>query len=392
MMSGEGIAGSDNKITGGNFRGPVLQAGEIQATFQLPAAAPVALAQLPAMAAGFSGREADLAMLAELLNPSGNAGLVLVSAVAGPPGVGKTALAVQAGHAALRQGWYQGGVIFIDLHGYDDQPVEPGQGLDALLRALGVSGDHIPASLDERARLYRSVLADIRHPVLVVADNALSEAQVRPLLPGSGPHRVLVTSRHTLAGLEDARLVDVRILDGDASVSLLDTALRMARPGDSRIARDAQAATRLAVLCGGLPLALQIAAALLKADPLFEVNELADELAEEHQRLKRLHYDDGSSAGGLSVAAAFELSSRKLDQDHARLFRLLPVNTGPDISAASAAVLADTPVREVRQVLAGLVKAHLVEDAPSASRRWRMHDLIRLYAAQVPDDPAEGCG
>ena len=244
----------------------------------------------------------------------------MVSAVAGLPGVGKTALAVQAGHAALQRGWYQGGVIFIDLHGYDDQPVEPGQALDALLRALGVSGDHIPASLDGRVTLYRSALAQISDSVLVFADNASSEAQVRPLLPGIGPHKVLVTSRHTLAGLE-ARLVDVRVLDRDTSVGLLDAALRMGRPGDDRIARDPEAATRLAVLCDGLPLALQIVAALLKADPLLEAGELADELAEEQQRLKRLRYDDGSGPGGLSVAAAFELSFRKLNEDHARLFR-----------------------------------------------------------------------
>jgi tetratricopeptide (TPR) repeat protein len=366
--------------------------GELQEALssmvRIHAAAPVALAQLPAMTAGFTGREADLALLGELLDPWGNEGPVLVSAVAGLPGVGKTALAVQAAYAALRKGWYRGGVVFIDLHGYDDQLVEPGQALDALLRALGVGGDHIPASLDERVTLYRSVLAEISDPVLVVADNASSEAQVGPLLPGIGSHKMLVTSRHTLAGLKDARLVDVRILDKDSSVDLLDAALRTARPGDDRIARDPRAATRLAMLCDGLPLALQIAAALLKADPLFEANELADELAEEHLRLKRLRYDDGSGPGGFSVAAAFELSFRKLDKDHARLFRLLPVNTGPDISVASAAALADMHVGEVRHVLAGLVRAHLVEAAPSASRRWRMHDLIRLYAAQLPDDPA----
>jgi hypothetical protein len=200
-MVGDEPTGLQNVISGGIQIGPVLQGRYIQATFQLPAAAPVALAQLPARTAGFTGREADLAVLAGLLDPEGNTDPVLASAVAGLPGVGKTSLAVEAGHAALQRGWYQGGVLFIDLHGYDDQPVEPGQALDALLPALGVPAEHIPPSLDERAALYRSFLANITDPVLVVADNASSEAQVRPLLPGAGPHKVLVTSRHTLAGL-----------------------------------------------------------------------------------------------------------------------------------------------------------------------------------------------
>ena len=172
----------------------------------------MALAQLPAAGSGFTGRDAELAEMAGLLDPAGDAGPVVVSAVAGLAGVGKTTLAVQAGHAARQAGWFPGGVLFIDLHGYDEAPVEPGQALDALLRALGVPAEHIPPTAEERAGLYRSVLAQISEPVLVIADNASSEAQVRPLLPGPGPHRVMVTSRHTLAGL-GARLLDVTVLD-----------------------------------------------------------------------------------------------------------------------------------------------------------------------------------
>ena len=114
-------------------------------------AAPVALGQLPAATAGFTGRDDELAVLAGLLDPAESAGPVVVSAVAGLAGVGKTALAVQAGHAAVRHGWFRGGVLFIDLHGYDEAPVEPGQALDALLRALGVPAEHIPATPEERA-------------------------------------------------------------------------------------------------------------------------------------------------------------------------------------------------------------------------------------------------
>jgi tetratricopeptide (TPR) repeat protein len=312
----------------------------------------------------------------------------VVSAVAGLAGVGKTTLAVQAGHAALRSGWFRGGVLFLDLHGYDDNPVQPAQALDGLLRALGVPGEHIPPGAEARAGLYRSALAQISEPVLVIADNASSEAQVRPLLPGAGPHKVLVTSRHTLAGL-GARLVDTTVLDDEASVAVLDAALRAARPDDDRISADLEAAGQLAAVCGGLPLALQITAALLKADPVLSAAELADDLGAESVRLHRLAYDDGSGIAGSSVAAAFELSYRGLEETAARVFRLLPVSPGPDVSTTAVAMLADLPVGEARGVLGALARAHLTEAAPGTSGRWRMHDLLRLYAARLSDTFAE---
>ena len=330
-------------------------------------------------------------MLARLLDPAGTGGPVVVSAVAGLAGVGKTTLAVQAGYAARQGGWFGGGVLFIDLHGYDEAPVEPGQALDALLRALGVPAEHIPPRAEERAGLYRSVLADITEPVLVIADNASSEAQVRPLLPGSGPHKVVVTSRHTLAGL-GARLVDLTVLDDGASVELLDAAVRTARPEDDRIRGDQKAARRLAGLCGGLPLALQIIAALLNADTTLSARELVEELAVETERLEQLRYDDGTRPREPSVAAAFELSYRRLEEIPSRVFRLLPVNPGPDISTAAAAILADLLVSKVRGVLAGLARAHMVEVAPGSAGRWRMHDLLRLYAWQLSGGNAEADG
>jgi len=354
-------------------------------------AAPTALAQLPPLTVGFTGRDDELAVLADLLAQEGTAGPVLVSAVAGLAGVGKTTLTVAAGHAAVKQGWFSGGVLFVDLHGYDETPVEAGQALDALLRALGVPSEHIPPITEERAALYRSILAQIGQPVLVIADNASSEAQVRPLLPGTGPHKVLVTSRHTLAGL-GARLIDVTIFDEDASVALLDAALRVARPGDGRISGDLAAARRLAGICGGLPLALQITAALLAADRALTAAELAGDLAAESARLEHLAYDDGSGSDAPSVAAAFGLSYRKLDDTVARVFRLLAVNPGPDISTAAAAILAELPVGETRRVLADLARAHLAEPTPGAGGRWRMHDLLRLYALQVSDSYAEADG
>jgi tetratricopeptide (TPR) repeat protein len=374
--------------------GLVRLTGEVQALARLGsihavAAAPVALAQLPAATAGFTGRDDELALLAGLLDPAGTSGPVVVSAVAGLAGVGKTTLAIQAGHAAADRGWFGGGVLFIDLHGYDEAPVEPGQALDALLRALGVSANRIPPTDYERTGLYRSVLAQISKPVLVIADNASTEAQVRPLLPGAGPHKVLVTSRHTLAGL-NARLVDVTVLDDAAAVELLDAALHAARPDDDRITGDRPAAARLAGLCAGLPLALQIAAALLKADPVLSATELAGQLSDEKDRLAVLRYGDGSGPAMPSIAAAFELSYHRLNETDAHVFRLLPVNPGPDISTSAAAALADLPTGEVRKVLASLAVAHLIEATRGVTARWRMHDLLRLYAQQLSDTHAEG--
>jgi tetratricopeptide (TPR) repeat protein len=378
---------TSSSISGGIFYGPVLQGRDIQATFHLPAAAPTALAQLPPAVTGFTGRDGELAVLAGLLAPATTTAPVLVSAVAGLAGVGKTTLAIEAGHVAVQRGWFSGGVLFLDLHGYDEAPVEPAQALDALLRALAVPAEHIPPTVDERAALYRSVLAQLPRPVLVVVDNASSEAQVKPLLPGMTRHKVLVTSRNTLAGL-DARLIDVTVLTDENSMQLLDAALRVARPDDDRITRDHESSARLAKLCGGLPLALQITAALLKADPGFSTAELAGQLADERRRLQALQYEHGGTPGPLSVAAAFELSYIRLDEAAARVFRLLSVNSGPDVSTAAAADLVDLPMREVRTVLAMLARAHLLEAASGGVRRWRMHDLVRLYARQKSDHHA----
>ena len=357
-------------------------ADSVTVTGRQAVAAPRALAQLPPLVTGFTGREAELAEVAGLLNSGTGTEMVVVSAVAGLAGVGKTALAIHAGHAAQQAGWFPGGMLFIDLHGYDQAAVQPGQALDALLRALGIPGEHIPEGAEARAALYRSVLAQVADPVLVIADNASSEAQVRLLLPGPGPHRVIITSRHTLAGL-GARLLDVTVLGRAASVALLDRVLRAARPDDDRIGGDEAAAGRLARACGGLPLALQITAALLAADPALTTTELGGAVANEMNRLETLHYDDGSGSGAPSVAAAFGLSYRQLDSDAARLFRLLPVDPGPDISTVAAAALVDWPPARTRTVLGRLTRAHLVETGSGAGR-WRMHDLLRLYTRQLP--------
>jgi tetratricopeptide (TPR) repeat protein len=349
------------------------------------------LDELPAATGGFAGRADDLGWILGRLDPS-----QAVSAVclAGLPGVGKSTLAVQAGRAARDRGWFAGRVLFIDLHGYDDERIESDQAIDALLRAFDVPRDRIPPEPRQRERLYRSTLTQSSGPILIIADNASSEAQVRSLLPAAGPHKVLITSRNTLAAL-NASLREVPVLDDGAAVDLLEGALRTARPEDDRVATAPDSAARLARECGGLPLALQIAAAILKGDTTLHPAQLADQLTAEASRLDRLTYDDGSELGTNSVAAAFDLSYRRLGETPARVFRLASIAPGPDISAAAAAALTDLPVLEARRALAVLAKAHLAEAAvinAASAPRWRMHDLVRAYARRLSDEHAAADG
>jgi tetratricopeptide (TPR) repeat protein len=342
--------------------------------------APTALDALPARAVGFTGREDELRSLLAALDPTapGIPAAVLVAAVSGLGGIGKTSLAVEAGYGACAKRWFPGGTLFVDLHGYDEDPVTADQALQALLRALGVEPEHIPATADERAALYRSTLARRASecgPVLILADNASSSAQVRPLLPGDGArHRLLVTSRDVLPQL-GARLVRLDQLAPEEAYELLDRALRIADPSDSRVVDDAESAAALAERCGHLPLALQIAAAQLVAERDRPVVELLAEFGAARDRLD--HLDDGER----SVRAAFDLSYRRLPPDQARVLRLLALAPGPDASDEVVAALVGEDAAPVAQLNA-LARAHLVERG-SGRRRWRLHDLVRVYGAAV---------
>lgn len=210
--------------------------------------------------------------------------------------------------------------------------------------------------------------------MLVLADNASSPDQVRPLLPGDHRHRVLVTSRDRLTQL-GARLVPLDQLTPEHARGLLDLALRTAEPEDSRVTDDGDAAGRLAALCGHLPLALQIAAALLVEDLGMPVAELVDELAASRDRLAQL--DDGER----SVRAAFDLSYRRLPPEQARLLRLLALAPGSEVSDEVAAALVGAeapPLGELR----ALARAHLVERG-SGRGWWRLHDLVRVFGVSV---------
>jgi tetratricopeptide (TPR) repeat protein len=185
---------------------------------------------------------------------------------------------------------------------------------------------------------------------------------------------------------------DVVTLDVDAAVSLLDAALRAGCPDDGRITDDRGGAEWLADRCGRLPLALQIAAALLQAGPALGVGELADELGAELRHLETSGHEDRTGPGTSPIAAALGLACRRLTETAARLFRLLPVNPGPDVSTTAAAILADLQVGEAHRILAGLARVHLIEPVPGDEGRWRMNDLVRAYAEQLSDAHAEADG
>jgi tetratricopeptide (TPR) repeat protein len=297
---------------------------------------------------------------------------VVISAVSGTAGVGKTALAVRWAHRI--SGRFPDGQLYVNLRGYDpDLPMPPGDALAGFLRGLGVSGEDIPLDLDERAARYRTELAGRR--VLVVLDNAASVEQVRPLLPGTPTATVVVTSRDALAGLvalHGARRLDLDLLPRPDAITLLRRLI-----GPDRVDADPQAAAELAAECAGLPLALRVAAELAVARPTEPLAELVSELADRQQRLRALDTGDDPRA---AVAEVFSWSVEHLPAAAARVFRLLGLHPGPDLDAYAAAALTDTTLPRARQALDTLARAHLVQPAGG---RYGMHDLLRAYATHL---------
>jgi tetratricopeptide (TPR) repeat protein/transcriptional regulator with XRE-family HTH domain len=329
--------------------------------------------QLPLAVAGFVGREAELAMLSGLLHDAeGGSAAMVISAIDGTAGVGKTALAVHWAHqVAVR---FPDGQLYVNLRGYDPgQPMSAADALAGFLRALGVAGAAVPPELGERAALYRSLLAARR--VLVVLDNASEVEQVRPLLPGTTSCVALVTSRDSLAGLvarDGARRLDLDLLGPAAAVSLLRTLI------GARVDADPRAAARLAAECGRLPLALRVAAELAAARPDVPLAGLADDLADEQRRLDLL------DAGGdqcSAVRTVFSWSYRYLDADSARAFRLLSLHPGSDFDAYAAAALTGAALPRAGQLVDRLVRAHLIR--PAGPGRYGLHDLLRAYARHL---------
>jgi tetratricopeptide (TPR) repeat protein len=362
----------------GDVHGLVLQARDVH----LHAPPTTALAGLPPVDTGFTGRTADLTLVGEALcSPRP----VVVSTVMGLAGVGKTTLAIKAAHDAVEAGQFPGGVLFVDLQGYSAQmrQVEPQAALSIFLQALGIPAERVPAEQAAREVLYRTKLTERAAPMLIVLDNASSAGQIRPLLPPDGTHRVLVTSRHTLGELQGSRRIPLDVLSEVDSVAMLDNVLLAADPADLRIGADIEAAQEIVRFCGRLPLALSIIAAVLSEDPEQPLAGVAVSLREATTRLSELSYHDN-----LAVRAAFDLSYARLDVAEARLFRLLSLNPGRQASTEAAAAVTDLPPRQTRKLLDGLRRAHMIEHGEPHG--WfRFHDLLRLYAEDraATDEP-----
>jgi DNA-binding SARP family transcriptional activator/tetratricopeptide (TPR) repeat protein len=329
--------------------------------------------QLPAPTSHFAGRSAELDALTGMLDDAStqHPAPLLISAIGGTAGVGKTALAVHWAHRVA--GRFSGGQLYVNLRGYDPgQPMPATDALAGFLSALGVPGPDIPAEADDRAGRYRSLLAD--RQVLVVLDNARSVDQVRPLLPGTITCAVIVTSRDSLAGLvarDGARRLDLDLLPQSDAISLLRALI------GTRVDTDPGSAKVLAEQCARLPLALRVAAELAAARKDSSLAELTGELADQQRRLDLL---DAGGDSRTAVRAVFSWSYRHLDPSAARTFRLLGAHPGADFDAYAAAALTGSSASLARDLLDQLARAHLVY--PAGPGRYGMHDLLRAYAAE----------
>jgi DNA-binding SARP family transcriptional activator/tetratricopeptide (TPR) repeat protein len=335
---------------------PVLEQPPVQQPRRVVPAA------LPPNIPDFTGRAEEIALLT---TPA-----VMISTIVGMGGVGKTALATQVAHQVA--GDFPDGQLWVNLRGAETVPLDPGDVLARFLRSLGVPNRAIPGDPVERAEMYRSTLAGRK--VLIVLDNAASEEQVRPLLPGAATCRVMITSRVRLAGIEGAQPIELDIFPTGEAVRLL---ARIA--GDARVGSEGGAAVDIAELCGGLPLAVRIAGARLAARPAWQLTHLAQMLADQFRRLDQL------SAGDLAVRASLALSYRGLDEQPRRLFRLLGLFRTPDFPPWLAALILECPPHEAMEYAETLVDAQLlaVSTADAAGQyRYRFHDLVRLFASE----------
>jgi tetratricopeptide (TPR) repeat protein/transcriptional regulator with XRE-family HTH domain len=338
--------------------------------------------QLPAAVADFTGRAAELQRLTQVLDAAAASrpGTVIISAIGGMAGVGKTALALYWAHQMA--GRFPDGQLYVNLRGFDSSgtPVTASEAIRGFLDALGVAPERVPANLEAQASLYRSLLADRR--MLIVLDNACDEQQVRLLRPASAGTLVLVTSRSQLTGLaaaDGARLLSLDVLAHGEATELL-----AARIGSARAAAEPRAVSEIASLSACLPLAVAIAAARAVTRPSLALAALADELRAASGRLDALDAGDPTA----SVRAVFSWSVRHLSREAARMFRLLGIHPGPDISGAAAAGLAGCDPAEARRALGELARAHLITERIDG--RYGLHDLLRAYAAEQGSDADSG--
>jgi DNA-binding SARP family transcriptional activator len=341
-----------------------------------PAARPAhtpRLAQLPADLPTFTGRHAELEQTRSLLPPGDGApATVVISAIGGMGGVGKTTLAVHLAHQVADR--FPDGQLCINLRGYDpSRPImPPEEAIRVLLDALGVPPQRIPAGLEARTALYRSVLAERR--VLILLDNARDSEQVRPLLPGSPGCLVIVTSRNQLTGLVANEGAHPLTLNQLTSAEAHEFLVR--RLGTKRLAQEPDAVDEIVVRCALLPLALAVVAARAATHPGFPLSAIAEELRDSYDSLDAFAGDDIT----IDVRTVFSWSYEALSAPAARLFRLLGLHPGPDISSPAAAALAGLTPRETRALLIELTRAHLLTEYFPG--RYTLHDLLRVYASE----------
>jgi DNA-binding SARP family transcriptional activator/tetratricopeptide (TPR) repeat protein len=330
--------------------------------------------ELPPAVPDFTGRSAELDALTRLLDRSGaqGGGAIVISAIGGTAGVGKTALAVHWAHQVADR--FPDGQLYVNLRGYDPgQPVDAGEVLARFLRALGVPGQDIPPEADERAARYRSLVASRR--MLVVLDNTGSAEQVRPLLPGNPACAVVVTSRDALAGLvarDGAVRMELDVLPLQDAVTLLRALI------GPRVDAEPGAAAALARQCCRLPLALRVAAELAATRPDVPLDVLTGELADLGTRLDQLEVNGDPRS---QVRTVFFWSYRHLDAEAARTFRLLGLHPGPSLEPYAAATLTGATLPQARRALDMLARAHLAQ--PVSPGRYLMHDLLRSYAREL---------
>lgn len=328
---------------------------------------------LPAGIADFIGRQSQIDEIKKrLTEPPGGAArfAVPIVAIAGRAGIGKTTVAVHAAHSVAAH--FPDGQLYADMHGGVSRPVSPMQVLERFLRALGVSGTALPETLEERAEMYRMLLADRR--MLIVLDDAASESQLLPLLPGNPASAVLVTSRSRLGGLAGAIQVDMDLFDSAQSADLL---ARIA--GADRVSAEPEAAAALAELCGHLPLALRIAGARMAARPHWGVEQLVERLRDEARRLDELMH------GEMGIRASLSLTYDAISEPARRLFRRLAILDAHIFSAWTSAALLDQPLADVQDLLDDLADAQLIEVLGTGRHvgvQYRFHDLIRVYARE----------
>ncbi|MEH1015953.1 helix-turn-helix domain-containing protein [Micromonospora sp. CPCC 206060] len=343
-------------------------------------------ATLPMDIPAFVGRDRELERLDQLLATSRRQPVkVLISAVWGMAGVGKTALVVHWAHRVAAD--FPDGRLYLNLRGFDPggSMAASTAGIRTLLDALGVSADRIPTTVEAQVGLYRSMLSGRR--VLVVLDNAAHAEQVRPLLPASAGCVAVVTSRNELASLVAAEGAHPITLDVPSTGDARHLLAR--RLGQERVAGEPRAVGQIIDRCARLPLALAVVAARAATRPDLPLHVLAGQLANGAGALDVCSDMDPA----VDVRTAFSRSYRMLDVDTARLFRLLGRHAGPDITVSAAARLVGAPLERARRWLAELTRSHLLVE--HASGRYTFHDLMRVYAAELAnavDRTGEGAG